>query len=69
MDFEGMYLLFFHRLNKNKTIETQKRNHPLVKWKCRATIRKGEVSLYIQYTMDQLCLPMDFEEDIPGLSH
>jgi transposase len=23
------------------------------------------VSLYIQYTMDQLCLPMDLEEDIP----
>jgi transposase len=27
--------------------------------------RKGEISLYIQYTMDQLCLPMDLEEDIP----
>ncbi|WP_235949800.1 hypothetical protein [Paenibacillus apii] len=21
--------------------------------------------MYIQYTMDQLCLPMDLEEDIP----
>ncbi|MFD2881972.1 hypothetical protein ACFTAO_49025 [Paenibacillus rhizoplanae] len=29
---------------------------------------KGEVSLYIQYTMDQLCLPMDLEEDIPEKS-
>src|SRR5690606_19176807 len=26
---------------------------------------KGEVSLFIQYTMDQLCLPMDLGEDIP----
>jgi transposase len=23
------------------------------------------VSLYLKYTMDQLCLPMDLEEDIP----
>ncbi|GJM78285.1 hypothetical protein HMSSN139_07810 [Paenibacillus sp. HMSSN-139] len=22
--------------------------------------------MYIQYTMDQLCLPMDLEEDIPA---
>ncbi|MNI79442.1 hypothetical protein D3C73_1358970 [compost metagenome] len=26
---------------------------------------KETVSLYIQYTMDQLTLPMDLEEDIP----
>jgi hypothetical protein len=26
---------------------------------------KGAISLYIQYTMDQLYLPMDLEEDIP----
>ena len=26
---------------------------------------KGGLLLYIQYTMDQLCLPMDLEEDIP----
>jgi len=26
---------------------------------------KGTVSIYIQYTMVQLCLPMDLEEDIP----
>ena len=30
-----------------------------------ATISKGAISLYIQYTMDQLFLPMDLEEDIP----
>ena len=28
-------------------------------------LQKETVSLYIQYTMDQLCLPMDLEEDIP----
>jgi len=28
-------------------------------------LTKGAVSLYIQYTMDQLSLPMDLEEDIP----
>lgn len=27
--------------------------------------KKGAISLYIQYTMDQLYLPMDLEEDIP----
>lgn len=26
---------------------------------------EGGLLLYIQYTMDQLCLPMDLEEDIP----
>jgi transposase len=30
------------------------------------TIPKGAISLYIQYTMDQLCLPMDLEVDIPS---
>ncbi len=29
------------------------------------TIPKEAISLYIQYTMDQLCLPKDLEEDIP----
>lgn len=28
-------------------------------------LQKETVSLYIQYTMDQLCLPMNLEEDIP----
>jgi transposase len=28
-------------------------------------LQKDPVSLYKQYTMDQLCLPMDLEEDIP----
>jgi hypothetical protein len=31
----------------------------------RPTISKERFLLYIQYTMDQLCLPMDLEEDIP----
>lgn len=26
---------------------------------------KETISMYIQYSMDQLCLPMDLEEDIP----
>jgi len=43
----------------------QKRNHPLVKWSYHTTISKERFLLYIQYTMDQLCLPMDLEEDIP----
>jgi transposase len=30
------------------------------------TTPKGAISLYIQYTMDQLCLPMDLEELIPA---
>ncbi|MFC5653548.1 transposase [Paenibacillus solisilvae] len=42
-----------------------KRNRSLVKWKCDPPFTKGTVSLYIQYTMDQLTLPMDLEEDIP----
>jgi transposase len=29
------------------------------------TISKGATSLYIPYTMDQLFLPLDLEEDIP----
>jgi transposase len=38
----------------------------LGKMEVRPTISQKEtVSLYIQYTMDQLCLPMDLEEDIP----
>ncbi len=40
----------------------------LVKWRYPHPLTKGTVSLYIQYTMDQLCLPMDLEEDIP-LNH
>jgi transposase len=28
-------------------------------------LHKGEVSLYLKYSMDQLCLPMDLEDDIP----
>ncbi|HEY2491785.1 MAG TPA: transposase [Paenibacillus sp.] len=31
----------------------------------RPTKPKGAISLYIQYTMDQLFLPIDLEEDIP----
>lgn len=30
------------------------------------TFTKGTVSLYIQYTMDQLRRPMDLEDDIPA---
>ena len=30
------------------------------------TTTKGAISLYSQYTMDQLYLPMDLEEDIPA---
>ncbi len=47
---------------------TTKRNRSLVKWRYPHPLTKGTVSLYIQYTMDQLCLPMDLEEDIP-LNH
>ncbi|WP_256720446.1 MULTISPECIES: transposase [Paenibacillus] len=37
----------------------------MVKWKCDPPSTKGTISLYIQYTMDQLYLPMDLEDDIP----
>ena len=37
----------------------------MVKWKYHPPSSKGAISLYIQYTMDQLYLPMDLEEDIP----
>uniref|UniRef100_UPI0020C142DB transposase n=1 Tax=Paenibacillus dendritiformis TaxID=130049 RepID=UPI0020C142DB len=43
-----------------------KRNRSLVKWKYHQPYTKGTISLYIQYNMNQLCLPMDLEEDIPA---
>ncbi|MGG3510509.1 hypothetical protein ABES58_34175, partial [Paenibacillus lautus] len=42
-----------------------KRNRFLVKWKSDPPSTKGTISLYIPYTMDQLYLPMDLEDDIP----
>ncbi|WP_042200600.1 hypothetical protein [Paenibacillus camerounensis] len=45
--------------------QKQKKTAFLVKWRYHPTIPKGAISLYIQYTLDQLCLPMDLEEDIP----
>ena len=34
--------------------------------KVRTNHLKVAISLYIQYNMDQLCLPMDLEEDNPA---
>jgi hypothetical protein len=41
------------------------RNRSLVKWRCDPNhLRKERFLLYIQFTLDQLDLPMDLEEDI-----